>query len=326
LLQGLEFGERCLEIAERSQNDVRLSQAHYALGHIRCLQGDFVLADIHLEGCANSYSISQHPAHLNISGLDPGAFGVATHSWVHWFLGQPNSAISCINHANDLSAEIGHAQSQEHILASIAQCYLFGARYEDALQAISAALALAVEYGFEMRINMGRIIEFSASAKLNEAEPPQLDVIARLIDQHKATGAGALVTYYNSLHADAMMDTGDLAGAIAKIDDTFALGMAVGEHWWDAELHRLKGIAISRHKDEHLNIATDCMQRAIETAKSQSALTLQLRALCSLIELKNARDVQDEIEELRLTYDRCQLDTSWPDIATAGRLLAMHSH
>ncbi len=121
-----------------------------------------------------------------------------------------------------------------------------------------------------------------------------------------------------------MLDAGDFDGAIAKIDDTFALGIELGEHWWDAELHRLKGIAISHHKDGDLKAATTCLLRAVETAKSQGALMLQLRALCSLIELKQAGDVQAEIEELHLVYGRCQQDSAWPDIATAGRLLSKY--
>ena len=41
-----------------------------------------------------------------------------------------------------------------------------------------------------------------------------------------------------------MMDTDDFAGAIEKIDNTLALGIEMGEHMWDAELLRLKGIAL----------------------------------------------------------------------------------
>ena len=261
---------------------------------------------------------------LSLSGLDPGVFGAATHAIVHWFSGQPNGALNCINRAEKLSAEIGHVQSREHALNAAAHCYLFGARYQEALQAISAALALADQYGFEMRVMMGRIIEFGASAKLSGTKPPQPAVIARLLDQYEATGARAFGTYYNLLYAEAMLDAGDFDGAIAKIDDTFALGIELGEHWWDAELHRLKGIAISHHKDGDLASATTCMLRAIETAKSQGTLMLQLRALCSLIELEKARDMQAEIEELQLLYARCQQDATWPDIATAERLLSKY--
>lgn len=326
LLQAADFGEHCLEIAEHSQQPILLSQAHIALAHTRCFQGNFSLADVHLEACANSYSSDQHAAHLNITGLDAGVFGAALHAWVNWFGGQLSNASDSMDRAEVLSAEVGHAQSREHVLSTAAQCYLFGERYEDALKTISAALALAEKYGFEMRIAMGRIVEYIASAKLGETAPQQPVVLAGLIDRYRATGSQAFGTYYHSLSAVAMMDSGDIAGAIEKIDDTLSLGSEIGEHMWDAELLRLKGIALSQRGDSDLNSAIGCVQQAVNTAKSQGATMLQLRALCSLIELKEGSDVRRMIDELQLVYDQCQQDPAWPDIATAGRFLAMRKH
>jgi predicted ATPase len=93
----------------------------------------------------------------------------------------------------------------------------------------------------------------------------------------------------NSAHisdlAEALLRTGDLAGAEAALADGFAFVAQSGECYWLADLYRLQGqLALKRPEPDRPG-AEACFVKAIEIASSQEARLLQLRAANDLARL-----------------------------------------
>ena len=81
------------------------------------------------------------------------------------------------------------------------------------------------------------------------------------------------------------MTTGDVASAEATLREAFAFVEESGERFWLAELHRLDGqIALKRPEPDRAR-AEACFVQAIEIARSQEALMLELRAATDLAQL-----------------------------------------
>ena len=59
----------------------------------------------------------------------------------------------------------------------------------------------------------------------------------------------------------------------------------MGQRWEEAEIFRVKGEMLLSHGDSHTAEGEDCLRRAIDVARRQSAKLLELRATASLARL-----------------------------------------
>ena len=160
--EALRTAHRCLEIAERSNDELLLVQAHVALGHTYCVQADFGDANYHLTESEKRYDPNQHAEHLGLYGLDPGVFGHGIHALTSWLQGRTNSSRLEIKNARELSVALGHVPSIEQAWNAAGHYFLFGGRFSEARDAIAEAQAIANKHGFAMRIAMGNIIDCAA--------------------------------------------------------------------------------------------------------------------------------------------------------------------
>jgi predicted ATPase len=70
------------------------------------------------------------------------------------------------------------------------------------------------------------------------------------------------------------------AAALAALREGLDTADATGEHFWDAELHRLTGTVLLA--ENKLDEGQASLQQAISTAQTQQAKSLELRAATSL--------------------------------------------
>jgi predicted ATPase len=89
---------------------------------------------------------------------------------------------------------------------------------------------------------------------------------------------------------------GDQAAALAALREGLALVEATGEHFWDAELHRLTGAVLLG--ENKLDEAGASIQHAIHIAQAQQAKSLELRASASLARLWRDQGKVQQAREL----------------------------
>jgi predicted ATPase len=76
---------------------------------------------------------------------------------------------------------------------------------------------------------------------------------------------------------------GDHAAALETIADALAAAAESGARWWDAEIHRLKGMVLQSRRDPEASEA--CFMHSKKIAQQQNARSLELRAAMSLARL-----------------------------------------
>src|SRR5262249_1016229 len=99
-----------------------------------------------------------------------------------------------------------------------------------------------------------------------------------------------------------------------------------GEHYYEAELYRLKGELTLQSKVQgpksKIEKAEECFQKAIEVARRQQAKSLELRAVMSLSRLWQQLDKRTEAQKMLADiYNRFTEGFDTKDLQEAKALL-----
>src|SRR5262249_26198374 len=70
------------------------------------------------------------------------------------------------------------------------------------------------------------------------------------------------------------------------------------DHWWEAEIARLRGVVLLRQTMTQQQEAEACFQQALDVARRQEAKSLELRAAMSLSRLWQQQGKRVEAREL----------------------------
>ena len=118
------------------------------------------------------------------------------------------------------------------------------------------------------------------------------------ITAYRATGAALLVPYYCTVLADVAAHLGDTEDGLQALAEAYALVEQHDERWWEAEIHRLRGVLLLRQPGTPQAEAEACFQRALDVARRQEAKSLELRAAMSLAACGSSRASSAEAREL----------------------------
>jgi predicted ATPase len=96
--------------------------------------------------------------------------------------------------------------------------------------------------------------------------------------------------------AEAHLRVDQFDDALAALDQAAESAAATGESYYQAELYRLRGLVLAETGDAAE--AAAWLQRAIDTARSQQAKSLELRAAISLARLWAKRGERQKAHDL----------------------------
>jgi predicted ATPase len=96
--------------------------------------------------------------------------------------------------------------------------------------------------------------------------------------------------------AEGLTRRGDRAAALAALGEGLETSDVTGQHWWDAELHRLTGTVLLA--ENKLDEGQSSLQQAIRIAQAQQAKSLELRAATSLARLWGEQGRRAEARDL----------------------------
>jgi predicted ATPase len=119
------------------------------------------------------------------------------------------------------------------------------------------------------------------------SEPTQENIAAvrAAIDAHHRSGGHVGDSCFICRLAEALLAAGDVTGAASELQAGFVFIEQSGERFWLADLHRVEGrIALKRPEPDRVG-AEACFIQAIDTARSQAARMLELRAATDLARL-----------------------------------------
>ena len=193
-----------------------------------------------------------------------------------------------------LSERIAHPFTLSAALSVSSVVYLNRREPERALRQLEAAEVLAAEQRLSLIYETGML----RGAALTEQGAVD-EAIARIregVTKWTRLGRTFLLPYGLAFLAQGLVRHGDQAAALAALREGLALADVTGEHFWDAELHRLTGTVLLA--ENKLDEGGASLQHAIHIAQAQQAKSLELRATTSLARLWRDQGKRDEARDL----------------------------
>jgi predicted ATPase len=196
--------------------------------------------------------------------------------------------------AQDLSYPYGLVQAQS-LAAVVAQwCRRdVAAVHEHA----TAAVALATEQGFPLWGALGTSSQGWVLTMQGQGEAG-LAQVRQGIAAFRATGAALWGPYFCTVLADVATHLGHTAEGLRALAEANTLVEQHEERWWEAEIHRLRGVVLLRQTPSQPEEAAACFRRALDVARRQDAKSLELRAAMSLSRLWQQQGKRTEARAL----------------------------
>jgi predicted ATPase len=252
----------------------------------------------HLEKAIALYDEHLHtPLTSRYMGIDTGVHSQANAAFTLWHLGYLDQAIERWNAALALARRLAHPHTlvwAEYIFAAMQQ-HLRDVRASH--NRAEYVIALCAEHGLPdyaafMNIQLGWAMALNWQHKVGIAQ------IEQGLAASSARGALMLRPLFLCLLAEALDKAGrvdDALGALAKAMD---LANEQDNRSWEPEVHRLEGELLVRKDEPDIAGAQNCFQHAIDTARTQSARTFELRATTSLARLLAKQNRRDEARSM----------------------------
>jgi len=178
-------------------------------------------------------------------------------------LGYPEKALGSISESLALSERIAHPFTLSAALSVSSVVYLNRREPERALRQLEAAEVLAAEQRLSLIYETG-MLRGAALAEQGAVD----EAIARIregVTKWTRLGRTFLLPYGLAFLAQGLVRHGDQAAALAALREGLALADVTGEHFWDAELHRLTGTVLLA--ENKLDEGGASLQDAIHIAK-----------------------------------------------------------
>jgi predicted ATPase len=129
-------------------------------------------------------------------------------------------------------------------------------------------MTLSTDQGFVLYLMGGMILRGWALAAQGQGAEESAQMRQGLAGWH-ATGAELWRPYWLALLADASGKGGRVEEGLAVLDEALAVVDNTGEHFWEAELFRLKGALLLLRSAEHHAEAETYFHQALDVARRQ---------------------------------------------------------
>jgi predicted ATPase len=299
-----------------------LLQAHHAAFSQTKTVGDLAAAQRHAEAVLAVYRPQLHAEHALVYGAhDPGLCARMGLALTLLLRGFPDQSRRQSEQALTLARELPHLPSLAHTLQHMAE--LHNLRREPAATAALAAdlLPMAVQHGSAVGTANARMLRGWAWVMLGRSAEG-LDDLREGVGLWRETGSRLFVPYRLGVVADALAAAGRREEALGLLDEALEATELIGERWFEAELHRLKGEVLLSLPGDRRDEAEVCFRQALNVARGQGARFLELRSVASFARIacdsgrpNRARDL------LAPVYGRFSEGFDTPDLQEAKALL-----
>jgi tetratricopeptide (TPR) repeat protein len=245
--------------------------------------GDQIAAARHLEFVLSHYVLRDHRWKTLGSRLDHATVTRATLARILWLRGYPEQARQMTDLALQQAIADDHSMSILYILVEAAiPLSLFSGELKRARSFVATLLEQAPRTGFRNWQATGRA--FTALLLTSESDRrADLTALSDAVRELDDIGYCAHLTMYLGALARVQASSGRSSDADETVDRALARSAAHAEHWFRAELLRIKSdIAVQRGDDE---TAISLLHQALDLAREQGARSWELRAATSLARL-----------------------------------------
>jgi len=271
---------RCLELARHSRDDDALIEAHYLMGIVHCVSGDFASGCAELEACITLYGSDLREMHRVLYGQDAKASALGWLAMALWARGYPDEALARASEALAFVRDTTQPFLLARGLASVGFVHVFHREPRGADTELPAALALCVEQGFTYFRAVVSAFHGANLVLLGDAREG-IDLMHASSRALRAMGSLLLCTPIAAALASAQLALGRTEEAQAAVDEGLASVDRTGEHWAESELLRIRG-QLYDVRDANAARAEEYLRRSLDVARAQQAKAYALRAATAL--------------------------------------------
>jgi predicted ATPase len=284
-----ELGEELLAHARVAVDDLHLHvQAHYGQGATLFHEGDLTGGAALLQIARAAYDPAQHATHASVyGGYDPG---VACALWLAWTLalqGHLQEAATLDGEALALARRLPDAFSLSWACYGAGVSRQFYGDWAGSEVLLTEAMGMAEDHGFPHVYGMATAL--CGWAKLLQGNVAEgIAMVRRGVAAVEATGAALMRPSYLGMLATADVLEGDRVAAARRYDEAVQIAEATGERVHLAAVligksHLLAGGGPGGRASRAVTAAAgDCLEQAVEVARSQGARLFELRATVAL--------------------------------------------
>lgn len=297
LALSIDLGRTLLSQAEAAGDRTSIMFAHRALGTSSLLVGDLVAGCDHTTRGLALYDPAEHGALWTRFGHDPGVAHGLYRAWSLVLLGHLDQAEAAAYGALDLARAHKHPTGIAFALTYLGIVENHRGDYASALAHADEARRLSADHSMALWAAMSLIQRGWALIGLGDLERGR-EVLRQGVDGWMGTGAFTGVSFFGAVQAWGHLLRGRPDEAQRAIDEGVELENRNGEHFYQAELVRLRGDVIRASRPEDVAGAEAEYRRALSIAERQSARTFHLKTAVSLGALLAETGRRDEARAL----------------------------
>jgi class 3 adenylate cyclase/predicted ATPase len=319
-----EMAELFLREATARPNCPEALVAHGTSGFTCVYFGDFAGAHDHFQKAIELYDQARHADFANRFGQDRRVVAEIGDALTLWVLGRIDEALRLADRALADAESAAHAPTMGYALLHAAA--LLGlVRYNpEAVATDSQALADIVSRYDLPAYWAGFAAFFQGWAKRSDAAgESRLAEMRRGLAIVREQGSFWHLPSLEAALAEAEASGGETDAGLRRLDDALAELETTENHWYEAEMHRIRGDILLKRDPADTAAAEQSLQAAIAIAQSQKARSFELRSALSLAKLYRAanRDA-DAHAVLALAVEDFPPTRRFPELTEAQALLS----
>jgi predicted ATPase len=254
------------------------------LGTTLWYRGEFAAALTHLEAALADDHDDRDPDLASRFGQAPGVTAMVWLALALWPLGEPDRARALADRAMARAAETGHVPSIVYVHNHTASLEMMRGDLERTIRLAEALIDLCDQHGLTAYLAYARV--YLCWARRRRDEPR--DGLTRMrheVDQLRQRGIRLGLHRCLTMLAEVELEAGEIDAALASIDAGLAITRQTGEHWYEAEIHRIRGDILLRREPMDVSAAEQAFAAALSIARRQGAPSFALRAALALAQL-----------------------------------------
>jgi predicted ATPase len=248
--------------------------------------GDFAGAHQHFQKTVELYDQARHADFANRFGEDPRAAAEILDALILWALGRIDEALRLAERALGNAELAAHAPTMGYVLTFAALLGLVRCK-PDAVATYSRALAdIVSRHDLPAFWVCWATFLQSWAKKCESAEVSSLAEMPRGLTIFREQGGNWRVL--EAALAEAEASAGETDAGLRRLDDALAELGCIEQHWYEAEIHRIRAEILLKRDPGDTAAAEQSLQAAIAIAQSQKARSYELRAALALAKLYRA--------------------------------------
>ncbi|MGC1825624.1 MAG: adenylate/guanylate cyclase domain-containing protein, partial [Pseudolabrys sp.] len=282
--EALSMADEFLSRSQASSDPALPMVAHRVMGSTLLTIGEFQSSANHFEETIRLSTGKEERPLYNLYMVEPQAASLLLLSWDLWFLGYPDQSLARVSEALALAQDLRHPYTIAfaHYMTSVV--HLLRGDAARAFASAEKSFDISQEQRFSLYAILSRISRGRAVGNLGQLGEARAE-IALGLEEARRKGVGFMLPMMDSWLADIHAKAGENAHALAIVEQTLTNVNDVTGRSWESELHRQRAQILLTLNPSRVSKAESHLKKSIEVARSQSAKSLELRAVTSLAEL-----------------------------------------